>query len=282
MAARTAEELIVDTWMRFMSNDGGIVFGRVENGYLHEYVGLDEPVPTGAVLSTRALTRLAPCAPGKVVALWNNFHALAAKLDKPVPSHPLFLIKPAGSVIGSGDPIQRPVGYMGKIAYEGELGIVIGRRCSAASVEEAAASIFGYTIVNDVTAADLLNENPHFPQWCRAKGFDTFSCIGPAIVSGLDWLSSRVVTLLDGVERQNYPLSDMVFSPAQQVSLISHDLTLEPGDVIACGTSLGVGSIKDGSTVAISIDGIGTLSNTLATVRGETEQAAATATSITP
>jgi 2-keto-4-pentenoate hydratase/2-oxohepta-3-ene-1,7-dioic acid hydratase in catechol pathway len=282
MAAQTAEELIVDTWMRFMSNDGGIVFGRVENGYLHEYVGLDEPVPTGAVLSTRALTRLAPCAPGKVVALWNNFYALAAKLDKPVPSHPLFLIKPAGSVIGSGDPIQRPVGYTGKIAYEGELGIVIGRRCSAASVEEAAASIFGYTIVNDVTAADLLNENPHFPQWCRAKGFDTFSCIGPAIVSGLNWLSSRVVTLLDGVERQNYPLSDMVFSPAQQVSLISHDLTLEPGDVIACGTSLGVGSIKDGSTVAISIDGIGTLSNTLAAVRGETEQAAATATSITP
>ena len=282
MAARSAEELIVDTWMRFMSNDGGIVFGRVENGYLHEYVGLDERVPTGAVLSTRALTQLAPCAPGKVVALWNNFHALAAKLDKPVPSHPLFLIKPAGSVIGSGDPIQRPVGYAGKIAYEGELGIVIGRRCRAANVEEAAASIFGYTIVNDVTATDLLNENPHFPQWCRAKGFDTFSCIGPAIVSGLDWLSSRVVTLLDGVERQNYPLSDMVFSPAQQVSLISHDLTLEPGDVIACGTSLGVGSIKDGSTVAISIDGIGTLSNTLAKVRSETEQAAATATSVTP
>jgi 2-keto-4-pentenoate hydratase/2-oxohepta-3-ene-1,7-dioic acid hydratase in catechol pathway len=282
MAAQTAEELRVDTWMRFMSNDGGIVFGRVENGYLHEYVGLDEPVPTGAVLSTRALTRLAPCAPGKVVALWNNFHALAAKLDKPVPSHPLFLIKPAGSVIGSGDPIQRPVGYTGKIAYEGELGIVIGRRCSAASVDEAAASIFGYTIVNDVTAADLLNENPHFPQWCRAKGFDTFSCIGPAIVSGLDWLSSRVVTLLDGVERQNYPLADMVFSPAQQVSLISHDLTLEPGDVIACGTSLGVGSIKDGSTVAISIDGIGTLSNTLAALRGETEQASMTAASITP
>ena len=272
----------MDTWMRFMSNDGGIVFGRVENGYLHEYVGLDEPVPTGAVLSTRALTRLAPCAPGKVVALWNNFHALAAKLDKPVPSHPLFLIKPAGSVIGSGDPIQRPVGYTGKIAYEGELGIVIGRRCSAASVDEAAASIFGYTIVNDVTAADLLNENPHFPQWCRAKGFDTFSCIGPAIVSGLDWLSSRVVTLLDGVERQNYPLADMVFSPAQQVSLISHDLTLEPGDVIACGTSLGVGSIKDGSTVAISIDGIGTLSNTLAARRGETEQASVTGASITP
>jgi len=253
----------MDTWMRFMSNDGGVVFGRVEEAYLHEYESLDQPVPTGAVLSTRALTPLAPCAPGKIVALWNNFHALAAKLDKPVPTHPLFLLKPAGSVIGSGEAIRRPASYGGKIVYEGELGIVIGRRCRDASVEEAVDAIFGYTLVNDVTAADLLNENPHFPQWCRAKGFDTFCCIGPAIVSGFDWQSAHLVTVLDGVERQNYPLSDMVFSPAEQVSLISQDLTLEPGDVIACGTSVGVGSIKDGATVSVSIDGIGTLSNRL-------------------
>lgn len=257
----------MDTWMRFVSNDGGIVFGRVEGGYLHEYASLDQPVPTGAVLSTRALTPLAPCAPGKIVALWNNFHALAAKLDKPVPAHPLFLLKPAGSVIGSGEPILRPLSYAGKIAYEGELGIVIGRRCRDASVEQAAQSIFGYTLVNDVTAADLLNENPHFTQWCRAKGFDTFCCIGPSIVSGFDWRKACLVTMLDGVERQNYPLADMVFSPAEQVSLISQDLTLEPGDVIACGTSIGVGSIKDGSTVTITIDGIGSLSNTLTAAR---------------
>jgi 2-keto-4-pentenoate hydratase/2-oxohepta-3-ene-1,7-dioic acid hydratase in catechol pathway len=227
------KEWDVDTWMRFMSSDGGIVFGRVEGGYLHEYESLDQRVPTGAVLSTRALTPLAPCAPGKIIALWNNYHALAAKLEKPVPAHPLFLLKPAGSVIGDGATIRRPASYTGKI-------------------------------VNDVTAADLLNENPHFPQWCRAKGFDTFCGLGPAIISGFDWHAGRVVTTLDGVERQNYPLADMVFSPAEQVSLISQDLTLEPGDVIACGTSLGVGSIKDGATVAVTIAGIGTLSNTLA------------------
>jgi 2-keto-4-pentenoate hydratase/2-oxohepta-3-ene-1,7-dioic acid hydratase in catechol pathway len=260
----------MDTWMRFMSSDGGIVFGRVEGGYLHEYESLEQPVPTGAVLSTRALTPLAPCAPGKVIALWNNYHALAAKLDKPVPTHPLFLMKPAASVIGAGEPIRRPVSYAGKIVYEGELGIVIGRRCRDASLDEAADAIFGYTLVNDVTAADLLNENPHFPQWCRAKGFDTFCCIGPAIVSGFEWQHAHLVTTLDGVERQNYPLADMVFSPAQQVSLISQDLTLEPGDVIACGTSLGVGSIKDGATVSITIDGIGTLSNTLSAGREKT------------
>nr|WKF60476.1 putative protein YisK [Paraburkholderia busanensis] len=255
----------MDTWMRFMSSDGGVVFGRVEGGYLHEYASLDHPVPTGAVLPMRTLTPLAPCAPGKIVALWNNYHALAAKLDKPVPSHPLFLLKPAASVIGTGEAIRRPPGYAGKIVYEGELGIVIGRRCRNASVDEAAAAIFGYTLVNDVTAADLLNENPHFPQWTRAKGFDTFCCLGPAIVSGFDWRQARLVTLLDGVERQNYPLDDMVFSPQQQVSLLSQDLTLEAGDVIACGTSVGVGSIKDGATVSVSIDGIGTLSNTLVT-----------------
>ncbi|MEW9584827.1 fumarylacetoacetate hydrolase family protein [Paraburkholderia sp. DGU8] len=267
----------MDTWMRFMSNDGGIVFGRVEGGYLHEYESFEQPVPTGAVLSSRALTPLAPCAPGKVVALWNNYHALAAKLDKPVPAHPLFLLKPAGSVIGSGEPILRPPSYAGKIVFEGELGIVIGRRCRNASLEQAADAIFGYTLVNDVTAADLLNENPHFPQWCRAKGFDTFCCIGPAIVSGFDWRQAHLVTTLDGVERQHYPLVDMVFSPAEQVSLISQDLTLEPGDVIACGTSVGVGSIRDGATVAITIDGIGTLSNTLS-VAGRTDDAAQSGT----
>ncbi|MFP6561446.1 fumarylacetoacetate hydrolase family protein [Paraburkholderia sp. B3] len=259
----------MNTWMRLMANDGSIVFGQVENGNLHEYDGLDQPMRTGAVLSLRTLTPLAPCAPGKVIALWNNFRALAAKLEKPVPSHPLFLLKPPGSVIGSDAPILRPPHYSGKIVFEGELGIVIGRRCRNVSEDEAEASIFGYTIVNDVTAASLVAENPHFPQWCRAKGFDTFCCMGPAIVSGFDWRRARVVTRLDGVERQNYPLDDMVFTPAQQVSLISQDLTLEPGDVIACGTSLGVGSIGAGATVEITIEGIGTLVNTLAGVRAD-------------
>ncbi|SMG61381.1 fumarylacetoacetate hydrolase family protein [Paraburkholderia susongensis] len=253
----------MDTWMRFMSSDGSIVFGRVEGAYLHEYEGLAQPVPTGAVLSLRALTPLAPCAPGKIVALWNNYHGLAAKLGKPVPTHPLFLLKPAASVIGTGEPIRRPGSYAGKIVYEGELGIVIGQRCRDVDVQQAEQAIFGYTLVNDVTAADLLTENPHFPQWCRAKGFDTFCCIGPAIVSGFEWRDAHLVTMLDGVERQNYPLADMVFSPAEQVSLISQDLTLEPGDVIACGTSVGVGSIREGATVSITIDGIGTLTNTL-------------------
>lgn len=252
-------------WIRFQCPDGHIGFGVLENDCISEYDGemFDEPVPNGTVLRLGEITPLSPCEPGKVVALWNNFHALAKKLEKPVPLHPLFLIKPASSVAGPGDDIVRPKSYAGKIVYEGELGIVIGSKCRNVSPAEAASHIFGYTIVNDVTAAELILADPSFPQWCRAKGFDTFGCLGPVIATDLDWRSARVVTRLDGVERQNYPLADMIFAPQEQVSRISQDLTLMPGDVIACGTSLGVGSMKDGAVVEVAIEGIGSLVNQL-------------------
>jgi 2-keto-4-pentenoate hydratase/2-oxohepta-3-ene-1,7-dioic acid hydratase in catechol pathway len=255
-------------WIRYQMEDGAIGFGVLEGDIVTQYQGdmFGTAVATGRVLELGRLTLLSPCVPSKVVALWNNFHALAAKLGKTVPKHPLFLLKPSTSLAGPHDQIRRPAGYTGKIAYEGELGIVIGRRCSDVSVAGAADYIFGYTCINDVTAGDLLNEDVNFAQWCRAKGYDTFGCVGPAIATGFDWSAASVVTTLDGVERQNYSLSDMVFSPAEQVSLISRDMTLLPGDVIACGTSLGIGSIKDGATVAVTIAGIGTLSNALAAV----------------
>ncbi|MBB5503227.1 fumarylacetoacetate hydrolase family protein [Paraburkholderia sp. MM5384-R2] len=255
------------SWIRFRLADGQMGFGVQERHRVTEYEGdmFGDAVPSGNVLSRDDVTLLNPCVPTKVVALWNNFHALSEKLGKAAPSHPLFLIKPPTSVIGPGEPIRRPKDYSGKIAYEGELAIVIGKRCRNVSVEEANDHIFGFTCINDVTAAELLNEDVNFAQWCRSKGFDTFSCIGPVIQRDFDWRTASVVTRLDEVERQNYPLADMIFSPAEQVSLISHDMTLLPGDVIACGTSIGVGSIKDGSTVDVSIDGIGVLSNALST-----------------
>jgi 2-keto-4-pentenoate hydratase/2-oxohepta-3-ene-1,7-dioic acid hydratase in catechol pathway len=253
-------------WARFKSADGRVGFGVLEEDRITKYEGdlFDEPRSTGATVARETVTLLSPCAPTKIVALWNNFHALAAKLGKQTPIHPLFLIKPGSSVAGSGDLIHRPASYKGKIAYEGELGIVIGRHCKDVPESEAADYIFGYTCVNDVTAAEVLNEDVNFPQWCRAKGYDTFGCLGPVIVPDLDWSQARVITRLDGIERQNYPLSDMIFSPAEQVSRISHDMSLLPGDVIACGTSLGVGSIKDGTTVEVTIEGIGSLANVLA------------------
>jgi 2-keto-4-pentenoate hydratase/2-oxohepta-3-ene-1,7-dioic acid hydratase in catechol pathway len=220
--------------------------------------------PTGRILAPGTFTLLSPCEPSKIVALWNNFHALGAKLGKAAPAHPLFLIKPGTCVIGPGELIRRPKAYTGKIAFEGELGIVIGRTAKDVSVSEAPGFILGFTCVNDVTAAEVLNENADFAQWCRSKGYDTFGCVGPAIATGFEWEQARVVTRLDGVERQNYPLSDMIMSPAEMVSRISHDMTLLPGDVIAIGTSLGVGSMKDGSTVEVQIEGIGLLTNQVA------------------
>ena len=256
-------------WARFQSNDGRGGFGIFEETHIVEYEGdlFDSPRPTGRTIPMNACTLRSPCAPSKMVALWNNFHALAAKLGKQAPAHPLFLLKPGTSVIGPGDPIRRPAGYKGKIVFEGELGIVIGRRCKDVPAGEAESCIFGYTCVNDVTAAEVLNENPDFAQWCRSKGYDTFGCLGPLIATDLDWRSARVVTKVDGTERQNYPLSDMIIPPAELVSLVSHDMTLLAGDVIACGTSVGVGSIKDGATVEIEIDGIGALTNMLAPPR---------------
>jgi len=257
-------------WARFKAADGRVGFGVLEVERIVEYEGdlFAKPRATGARVPRESVALLSPCAPTKIVALWNNFHALAAKLGKEPPIHPLFLIKPGSSVAGPGDPIQRPASYRGKIAYEGELGIVIGRHCKDVSEDRASDYIFGYTCVNDVTAAEVLNENIDFAQWCRSKGYDTFGCLGPVIVPDLNWSQARVITRLDGIERQNYPLSDMIFSPAEQVSRISHDMALLPGDVIACGTSLGVGSIKDGSTVEITIDGIGSLINALAPSAG--------------
>jgi 2-keto-4-pentenoate hydratase/2-oxohepta-3-ene-1,7-dioic acid hydratase in catechol pathway len=252
-------------WARYRSNDGRPGFGVFDGANVEEFEGdfFGAPRATGAKLAGAEFTLESPSTPSKIIALWNNFHALAAKLGKPPPAQPVYLIKSGTSVTGPGQPIRRPTSYAGKIVFEGELGIVIGRRCKDVAQSDASSAIFGYTCVNDVTAADVLNENADFTQWCRSKSYDTFGCLGPVIATALDWEQARVITRLDGNERQNYPLSDMIFSPSHLVSQISHDMTLLPGDVIACGTSVGVGSIRDGSTVEVQIEGIGTLINQL-------------------
>jgi 2-keto-4-pentenoate hydratase/2-oxohepta-3-ene-1,7-dioic acid hydratase in catechol pathway len=194
-------------------------------------------------------------------ALWNNFHALAAKLGNPVPPEPLYFLKGNNSFSAPGAVIRKPAGYEGKVIFEAELGIVIGKTCARVSEEEAPSFIFGYTCINDVTAVDILNRDATFAQWTRAKSFDTFGPFGPVIAQGLDPAGLSIQAVLNEQERQNYPVADMVFQPARLVSLISHDMTLLPGDVIACGTSVGVGSMKPGSSICIEIAGIGKLEN---------------------
>jgi 2-keto-4-pentenoate hydratase/2-oxohepta-3-ene-1,7-dioic acid hydratase in catechol pathway len=249
-------------WIRF-EHQGRAGFGVLENDSIRIHTGdmYAGAQATGATVALAAVKVLTPTQPSKMVALWNNFHALAAKLGNPVPPEPLYFLKGNNSFLAHGETIRAPASYSGKVVYEGELGIVIGKRCTAVSEAQAPGCIFGYTCINDVTAAEILNKDASFAQWSRAKSFDTFGVFGPVVATGLDPAKLTVKTILNGQERQNYPVADMIFAPAKLVSLISQDMTLEPGDVIACGTSLGVGSMKPGSSVSIVIDGIGTLSN---------------------
>jgi 2-keto-4-pentenoate hydratase/2-oxohepta-3-ene-1,7-dioic acid hydratase in catechol pathway len=216
--------------------------------------------PTGRSLRLEQVRLLAPVQPTKVIALWNNFGQLRDKLQLARPEEPLYLLKSPNSWSAHNEPIPLPRGG-GKVVFEGELGIVIGKRCTAATESDAMACVFGYTCANDVTVADILFRDASFAQWSRGKGLDGFCPFGPVVATGLDPSTLTVKTRLDGQVRQDYPISDMTFSVAQLVSRISLDMTLLPGDVILCGTSVGVGSMKPGSLVEVEIEGIGRLAN---------------------
>ncbi len=252
-------------WVRFANGDGER-FGTLAGDTITVHTGdmFANPMATDERINAAEVRLLMPCIPSKMICLWNNFHALAAKLGVTEPAEPLYLLKAPSSFMGPNEAIRRPASYDGKIVYEGELGIVIGKRCSNASEAHAAAAIFGYTCINDVTAADIIQRDPTFPQWARAKSFDTFGIFGPAIATGLDPATLTVRTVLNGAERQNYAIADMIFAAPKLVAALSRDMTLLPGDVIACGTSVGVGVMKDAENVVeVTIDGIGTLRNTL-------------------
>jgi 2-keto-4-pentenoate hydratase/2-oxohepta-3-ene-1,7-dioic acid hydratase in catechol pathway len=250
-------------WARFRLADRRVGFGLLCGESIVEYSGdlFGECRSTGGTFATSECTLIAPCVPSKLIGLWNNFHALAAKIGKAEPAHPLYFIKASTALAGPGDTIRRPRNYAGKVVYEGELGIVIGRLCKEVTDEQALDYIFGYTCVNDVTAVDHLKETTDFEQWTRAKSYDTFGVLGPVIATDIDVSRLSVITRLDGVERQNYPVADMIFSPPQIVSRVSQDMSLLAGDVIACGTSLGVGSMRQGALVEVTIAGIGSLRN---------------------
>lgn len=251
-------------WIRFL-DQGTERFGTLEGARVRCWHGnlFDYPQRGDRTIALADVQLLMPVQPSKVIALWNNFKALGAKLDLPEPAEPLYLVKTPNSYLAPGGTIRHPGGGA-KVVFEGELGVVIGRACKQVSEAEAPAHVFGYTCANDVTVADILHRDASFAQWVRAKGLDTFCPFGPAVATGLDADKLRVRTLLDGQVRQDYAISDMRFSVAQLVSLISQDMTLLPGDIILCGTSIGVGSMKPGSTVEVEVAGIGRLSNPVA------------------
>ncbi len=252
-------------WMRF-THHGQPTLGRLQGDTVQLHTGalFDAPQPTGEVLPLAAIDAAAwlpPCEPGKIVGLWNNFRAAAEKNGWATPAEPLYFLKSPSSAIAHGQAIPAAPAEVGRVAYEGELAVVIGRRAQRIAREDAAACIFGYTCANDVTAIELLFRDASFPQWTRAKSFDGFGAFGPVIDTAFDPQAATLRTLVGGRERQNYALADMFFGPEELVWRLSQDMTLEPGDVILCGTSLGVLPMKPGTTVEVVIDGLGTLRN---------------------
>lgn len=254
---------MVTRWVRFRGPDGAEGFGTLAAERVLPHAGdmFAGAMPEGDALPLAAVTLLAPVRPLRFVGLWNNFHELATKQGNAIPETPLWFLKSPGSVVGPGAAIRPPAGYAGRTLYEGELGLVIGRRVSQADEAEAEAAIFGLTCVNDVTALDILTADPSFPQWARAKSPDSYGPVGPCIAAGLDWRELRVRVALGGRVRQDYPCADMIIPPARIVSLLSREMTLEAGDLIACGTSVGALPLRAGLEVAVTIEGIGTLAN---------------------
>lgn len=252
---------MIKRWIRFHHLDT-IRFGTIEGDKIRVYKGdmFGDPEPTTIALQLSEVSVLTPVVPGKVLAMWNNFHALGKKLGIAPPAEPLYLLKTPNSYLAPGATIRAPL-CEGKVAFEGELAIVIGKTAFNVAEQDAMDYVFGYTCANDVTVNDIIQRDPSFPQWVRAKGFDTFCPFGPVIATGLDPAMLVVRTTLNGEVRQDYPINDMVFSVRQLVSLISRDMTLDPGDMLLCGTSVGVGSMRPGSRIEVEIDGIGKLSN---------------------
>jgi 2-keto-4-pentenoate hydratase/2-oxohepta-3-ene-1,7-dioic acid hydratase in catechol pathway len=248
--------------MRF-EHAGQAAYGSVEEDTVHIHRGdlFAAPQPTGEHVPLSAVKCLTPCLPSQFLGLGYNSRAIAEKQGTAPPAAPFYFLKAPGAQLAHGGELRVPRSYSGRVVFEGELGIVIGRRCHDLAPDQALEAVFGYTCVNDVTALDLITAEP--PQWTRAKSFPGFGPFGPVIVTGLEPSALRVRTLVGGRERQSYSVSDLIFSPAEIVSHLSRDLVLEAGDVIACGTSLGVGVWKPGTTVEVEIAGIGTLRSIL-------------------
>ncbi len=250
-------------WMR-CEVDGRARLGRVEGDelLLHDGDPWAAPVPTGERVPLAGLRVLPPCEPRQIIGLWNNFRAAAAKNGWTEPAEPLWFLKSPAAASAHGGTVPAVAPEVGRVAYEGELAIVIGRAAHRLARDEAASAIFGYTVANDFTAMELLNRDASFAQWARAKSFPGFAAFGPWIDTGFDPTPALLRTRVGGRERQNYPLADMFFAPQDLVWRLSQDLLLQPGDVILCGTSLGVLPLKPGTEVEVEIDGLGVLRST--------------------
>lgn len=202
---------------------------------------------------------LSPTEPSKIVCIGLNYKDHAKELNLDLPESPVIFIKPSTTINRTDNIILYPK-VSKQIDYEGELAVVIGKETKQVSVEEADEYIFGYTIINDVTARDFTLGDG---QWTRGKSCDGFAPMGPYIETSLDPLNQNIITKVNGKTRQNSNTSQMIFSPQEIISYLSETMTLNGGDVIATGTPPGVGPMDADSIVEVSIEDIGTLKNYL-------------------
>ncbi len=236
------------------------VYGLLEIGQIREIAGAPwgEWSRGSRTWPLADVRLLAPVEPTKIVCVGRNYAAHAAELGNEVPGEPLIFLKPPSSLIGPGDPIVL-TRFSTRVEHEGELAVVIGRRCAHLSeADDPRPAILGYTCLNDVTARDLQKSDG---QWTRGKGFDTFCPVGPHIETELDPQDVLVETRVNGVQRQSARTSLMAFPVLFLMRWISRMMTLFPGDVIATGTPAGVGPLVAQDVVEVSVEGIGTLRN---------------------
>lgn len=256
-------------WIRYRYHDD-IYFGLIKNDTITPYNAKKSadwkthaPIKIADLEEDKNIQLLSPVTPGKMLALWNNYRALADEKKLEYPQSPLYMLKPASSFLTGGQLIRHPASCSGRVYYEGELGIVIRRRASdLKDNDDPRDYVWGYTCVNDVTAFDLLKDYCGFDQWTRAKGFDTFGVFGPCVATGIvDPSALTVITRINGKEVQRYSTADMIIPPMEIVRLLSRNSSLMPGDVICCGTSIGLGPMPRNCVVEVEIPSIGTLRN---------------------
>jgi 2-keto-4-pentenoate hydratase/2-oxohepta-3-ene-1,7-dioic acid hydratase in catechol pathway len=218
------------------------------------------PVDAGEVLDWSAVRLGVPASPSKIVCIGRNYADHAAELGNDLPTEPLMFLKPPSALLPHEGAIVYPVGQSSLVHHEAELGVVIARRTRNVAAADWRAHVLGFTLVNDVTARDLQRKDVQFT---RAKGFDTFCPVGPWVDTDFTPESQAVTLHVNGALRQSGHLGQMIFRVPQLIEAISRVMTLEQGDVIATGTPAGVGPIEVGDEVVVTIEGLGSLSNTV-------------------
>ncbi len=235
------------------------LYGVLENESVREIVGVpwEKWQRRKNQWDLRDVRLLAPCQPSKIVCVGRNYADHAAELGNEMPKEPLIFLKPPSSLIGPEEATILPR-FSRRVEHEGELGVVIGKRCAHLRDGEALEYVLGYTCINDVTARDLQKTDVQFT---RAKGFDTFCPVGPCIETQLDPRNVQVECRVNGEVRQSASTSLMTYPVAFLVEWISQMMTLLPGDLIATGTPAGVGPLVEGDVVEVSVAGVGMLRN---------------------